>query len=366
MKITVLKENLKEAFQITERAIGGGNILPILKNVLITTEKGRIKMAATDLEIGITSWINGKIVDEGGITVPANILGSILNNIDAAKMELEVVDSKLIIRTEKSENTIQGIKDDDFPMIPRVKTENYIEIKSADLKKGLEQVVSAASIMERRPEISGVLFWLKDKQLKLVATDTFRLAEKTLKKDSFYTDVIEMKNLIPLKTIQEVIKISEKDKRIKVLIDPNQVLFDFGDVEVVSRLVESNFPDYESIIPKEIETSVVVGCQDLINAVKLAAVFVGKVNDIKLAVNESKVEIFARESTIGENKSELEADVKGGHQELILNWHYLSDGLRGVDSENVILGLSGEIKPVVIKSTKEDGYFYILMPIKNN
>jgi len=158
MKIIVLKENFKQGFLNIEGAIGIGTTLPILKNVLIKTEKGRIKIAATDLEIGITSWLNGKIIEEGGITVPANVLGGILNNIHAAKLELEVVDSKLKIKTEKSENVIQGIKESDFPIIPKIKSSDFIEMKTSDLKKSLNQIVSAASFNERRPEISGVLF----------------------------------------------------------------------------------------------------------------------------------------------------------------------------------------------------------------
>lgn len=366
MKITVLKDNFKEAFSNVERAISNGNILPILKNVLIQTDKGRIKVAATDLEMGITSWVNGKIIEEGGITVPANILGSVLGSVNAAKLELEVVDSKLIIKTDKSENIIQGIKDSDFPLIPKIKNDNYIEIKNSELKKSLEQVVIASALNERRPEISGVLFWLKDKILKLVSTDTFRLAEKTLK-SGFDTEIIELKTIVPLKTIQEVIRIGEGDKKIKIFIDSHQILFNFEETELVSRLIEGSFPEYEAIIPKEIQTSATVDRLDLLGAVRLAAVFVGKVSDIKIKVSEpDKMEISSRDSTIGENKSELETKISGPEQELVLNWRYLSDGLRGIDSADVFIGFNGDAKPLIIHSPKSEDYFYILMPIKNN
>jgi len=367
MKVIVLRENFKQGFLNTEGAIGIGTTLPILKNVLIKTEKGRIKIAATDLEIGITNWINGKIIEEGGITIPAGILGAILNNIHAAKLELEVVDSKLKIKTEKSENIIQGIKESDFPIIPKIKSNDFIEIKTSDLKKSLNQVVSAASPNERRPEINGVLFWLKNKKIKLVATDTFRLAEKTIKDEDFETEIEETKVTVPLKTIQEVVKIFEEDKKVKIFIDPHQILFNFENIEIISRLVESGFPEYEAIIPGDIQNSILVDREDLFNAVKLAAVFVSKVNDIKIkSISPNKLEISSQESTIGENKSELDAEIEGENQELILNWHYFLDGLRGIDSDTVFLGLNGEIKPVVIRSPKDENYLYVLMPIKNN
>lgn len=366
MKIIILRENLKNAFINVERAIGTSNVLPILKNVLIKTEKGRIKISATDLEIGVTCWINGKIVDEGGITVPANIFGAIINNISDSKLELETIDSKLKITTDKSQNIIQGIRESDFPIIPTVKVEEYLEIKTFDLKKSLNQVICAASSGDRRPEISGVLFWLKDKKIKLVATDTFRLAEKTIKSDDFKTDLDDIKIIIPFKTIQETIKICEDEKKVRIFIDSHQILFNFEDVELISRLIEGSFPDYEAIIPQDIQTSVFVSKEELINAAKLSSVFVGKVNDIKMKTDDNKLEISGRESAIGENKTELEAEIKGDKQELIINWHYLLDGLRGIESGDVYMGLNGEIKPILIKSEKEENYFYILMPIKNN
>lgn len=366
MKIIILRENLKNAFLNVERAIGVSNILPILKNVLIKTEKGRIKISATDLEIGITSWVNGKIVEEGGITVPANIFGAIINNISDSKLELETTDSKLKIITEKSHNIIQGIKESDFPIIPTIKVNEYLEIKTSDLKKSLNQVVCAASAADRRPEISGVLFWLKDKKIKLVATDTFRLAEKTIKSDDFRTELDDIKIIIPFKTIQETIKICEDEKKVKIYIDNHQILFNFEDVELISRLIEGSFPDYEAIIPQDIQTSVYINKEELFNAVKLASVFVGKVSDIKIKTEEDKMEISGRESAIGENKTNLEAEIKGEKQELVVNWRYLLDGLKGMESNNIFMGLNGEIKPILIKSEKEENYFYILMPIKNN
>jgi DNA polymerase-3 subunit beta len=366
MKIIILKENLKNAFLNVERAIGVSNVLPILKNILIKTEKGRIKISATDLEIGITSWINGKIVEEGGITIPANIFGAIINNISDSKLELEVVDSKLKIITEKSQNIIQGIKESDFPIIPTIKSNEYIEIKTSDLKKSLNQVICASSSGDRRPEISGVLLWLKDKKIKLVATDTFRLAEKTIKTEDFKTELDDIKIIIPFKTIQETIKICEDEKKVKVYIDNHQILFNFEDVELISRLIEGSFPDYEAIIPQDIQTSVYIDKNELFNAVKLASVFVGKVSDIKVKTEENKMEISGRETSIGENKTNLEAEIKGEKQELVVNWHYLLDGLKGMESNEIYMGLNGEIKPIMIKSTKDDNYFYILMPIKSN
>lgn len=368
MKIVVLRENLKKAFSNVERATGTSAVLPILKNILIKTEKGQIRLTATNLEIAINQWINGKIVDEGGITVPANILGSLLNNLPEDKIELEVVDSKLRVKSENSEVFIQGIKESDFPIIPQIQSENYLEIKNKILKKSLNQIISASATTDRRPEINGILFWLKENQLKLVATDTFRLAEKTLTEDDFKTNLTELKVIIPLKTIQEFLRIEdEEEEKIKIYFDPHQVLFQFDHISLISRLIEGVFPDYEAIIPQEHQTSLVINKEELTKAVKLASIFVSKINDLKIqTLKEGKVVISSQDVNVGEGKSEIEAQIKGEEQNLVVNWHYLLDGLKGIDSSEIFLGLNGETKPLLLRSLEEDRYIYLLMPIKSS
>ncbi len=361
-----MKENLKKAFGSVEGGIGNGMMLPILKNVLITTDKGRIKISSTNLEIAITSFINGKIVEEGGITVPANILGGILNNITEQKIELISTDSKLKIKTDKSENVIQGIKDSEFPIIPQIKSDSFIELKGDILKKSLNQIINAAFPSNRRVELNGILFFLNN-ELRLVATDTFRLAEKIINDNEFESNINELKAIIPLKVIQEFLKICKEDKNVKIYFDLHQVLFDLEDVQIIARLIEGDFPDYQSIIPKNFITTVIIDKESLYEAIRLAAIFSSKINNVNIKLKTpNKLIISNEESTIGENKSELEAEIKGENQELIFNWHYFLDGLRGVDGENVFLGFNSDVKPLLIKSPNKDDYFYVLMPIKND
>lgn len=361
-----MKENLKKAFNNVEGGIGNGTMLPILKNVLISTEKGRIKICSTDLEVAITSFINGKIVEEGGITVPANILGGILNNITDQKLELISTDSKLKIKTDKSENIIQGIKENEFPIIPQIKSDNYIEIKGEIFKKSLNQIINAAFPSNRRVELNGILFFLNN-ELQLVATDTFRLAKKTLNNNEFQTNINELKAIIPLNVIQEFLKICQEDKNVKIYFDPHQILFDLDEVQIIARLIEGNFPDYQSIVPNNFITKVIMEKESLYEAIRLAAVFSSKIYNVTIKIKApNKIIISNEESTIGENKSELEAEIDGENQELIFNWHYLLDGLKGVETNDVFLGFSSDIKPLLIKASNKDDYLYVLMPIKND
>lgn len=366
MKIIVLKENFKRGLSAVERNVGTGTVLPVLKNVLIKTEKGKIKICATNLEVGSTAWVSGKIVDEGGITVPSIILRAVLDNIDSVKLEIESDDNKLFLKGEKSENVIQGIKDSDFPIIPPIQSENFLEIKAADLKKSLNQAISGSSGNARRPELNSVLFWLKNKKLKLVSTDAFRLAEKTIKPENFKTNLEEIRVSVPFKTIQEVLRMTDDGGKIKIYFENHQISFIGEEWEIISRLITGEFPDHESIIPENSQTSVFCEKNDLISAVKLASVFSGKMNDIRIEAEAgNKIKISGRENSIGENHSEINAEISGENQNLVLNSHYFLDGLKVFEDDEINIGLNGEIKAVILKSIKDESFLYIMMPIKS-
>jgi DNA polymerase-3 subunit beta len=364
MKITILKDNLKKALNSVERVTGMGNTLPILKNILIKTENGRIKIVATDLEVSITSFVNGKIIKEGGITISSQLFSSILNNISDSKLELELDSKSLKIKTSNSENKIQGIKQDDFPIIPKYKKENNIEIKSSILKESLIQVIPATTPSDRRIELNGILFWIEKNKFKMVTTDGFRLAEKLLSSNNFKTNIEDLKIIIPLKTCQEIVKLLENEFNVKIFIEPHQIVFEFEDIVIISKLIEGNFPEYKNRIPKKNKTEIIISKNQLFDAIKLASIFVGKINDIKIQVKDNNIEVFGNSSAIGENKSIIKAEIDGEDQELILNWRFLLDGLRVINNNEVFIGLNGELEPIFIKSNQDNNYFYLLMPIK--
>ena len=207
MKLIILKSNLKNGLSAIERGITENNKLPILKNVLIKTNNGRIKLSATNLELGINKLVSGKIVENGAITVPFSTFYSIVNNSDSERINLEVINNNLVFKTDNYEAKIQGIKDEEFPIIPKINDEEqHIELKPQVLKESLLQILSAAHFSDVRPEISGVLFDFQTTILKLVATDSFRLAEKTLYDNNFTSNFNRgFKIIVPLKTIQEVV-----------------------------------------------------------------------------------------------------------------------------------------------------------------
>ena len=205
--------------------------------------------------------------------------------------------------------------------------------------------------------------------LKLVATDSFRLAEKNIYNNQFNSNFNRgFKIIIPIKTVQEVIRIFSNEEPINIYIDPNQISFKNDNLELISRLIDGEYPDYEQIIPKNEDVEIVINKNHFINSLKLVSNFSSKINDIKLKLGEGKknLEVYSANQYLGENNYFIPIKLKGkDFGEVKFNWRYLLDGLKNIDSENVIFNINGDIKPAVLKSTEDTSYFYILMPIKS-
>ncbi|MDP3999453.1 MAG: DNA polymerase III subunit beta [bacterium] len=368
MKLIILQSNLKNGLETVGRATADNNNLPILKNILIKTYNNKIKLSATNLELAVTNLISGKIIEEGGITVPFSVLSGIVNNCDSDKINLEVKNNVLNFKTDNYEANIQGLDEEDFPIIPKIENDkNFLSINFDIFKEALLKVLPAIQISDIRPEISGLLFDFQLTNFKLVGTDSFRLAEKTILEKDFKTNFPRgFKSIIPLKTIQEVVRVVNKED-LNIYIDPNQILFKNDELEIISRLIDGYYPDYEAIIPKELDSECSLNRELFSNAVKLVSNFTGKVNDIKIRTKEGKktVEIYSANQYFGENNYLIPTKIKGDDFEISYNWRYLLEGLKNFNSEELIFSVNGDAKPTLIKSAGDSSYFYLLMPIKS-
>ncbi len=367
MKLIVLNNNLKEGLITIARSVGEGSNLPILKNVLLKTFNNKIKISATNLELAITHFISGKIIEEGGITVPFSILNGIVNSCDSERVTLEVTQNILHFKTDNYEAHIQGINEEEFPIIPKIENDkNFLSLEVEILKTNLVKTITAVQISEIRPEISGVLIDFQLTHLKLVGTDSFRLSEKQITEKEFKTNFQRgFKVIIPLKTVQEVIRVM-KSGTVAMYIDPNQILFKNDDIEVISRLIDGEYVDYEQFIPKEFKVECAIQREPLLNAVKLVSNFTGRVNDIRIKTHNNKksLEIYSANQQFGDNRYLIPAKIKGDDFEIAFNWRYLIDGLRNFETEELVLGINGEARPALLKIPHDESQVYLLMPIK--
>ena len=370
MKIICLQENLKKGLNNVQNIIGKNLTLPILNNILLTTEKKQLKLSATDLEIAITDYTVCKIEKEGSITVPARVLVSFVNNLPNKKIEINIKNNTINLKCENYKSSIKGLDATDFPIIPKIKSEPILEINSFVFKNALEQIINFVSLSDIRPEITGILFdFSLAKEIKLVTTDSFRLGEKIINQKINKTKKEEKGSvIIPYKTAQELIRIisNQDEAMVEVSIENNQILFNISKAQIISKLIEGSYPNYQQLISQQPETSILTNKEEFIKAIKLSSFFSSKINDVRLKINSKKslVEVFSQDIELGENLSEVSADIKGKDMEIIFNHKYLLDGLNSVDAKNVVLGLSTETSPGVIKPEGDSSFSYVIMPIK--
>jgi len=374
MKIFSLQENLKQGLFIVGHIAGKNVNLPILNNIMIKTEDGNIKMLATNLEIGIVTMVRGKIEKEGAYTVDAKIISECINLLPNKKVGLELKDGVLAVDSDNYKVKIRGQSAEEFPLIPEVDKKNYYSAPIEEFKKAVTQVMFAVSLSESRLELSGVMFNFNGAGLTLAATDSYRLAEKNIKIKTNNRE--EKKIIVPAKTLQELIRIlsglqasalAAEDQGIKFYLSENQILFTCGSTELVSRLIEGQYPDYQQIIPTTSKTKAISQRAELIRAVKLASLFSKTgINDINLDFPKGKnqVVVSSVSGQTGENVTSLEAKVSGEDNGIVVNYRYLLDGLNNIDSELVRLEIVDGNTPCLLKSDKETDYLYIIMPIK--
>ncbi len=372
MKAIVLRKNLRDGLTIVERAVSESGNLPILKYVLLVFTSNKIKLVATNLELAVTTHVSGKIIEDGSIAVPFSAFNSIVINTNSERIELEVKNSNLLVRLDNYEAKIQGLPENDFPIIPKIENvNNYIELNSDLLVDSLNRSQFATQISEIRPELSGVLMYFEINTLKFVATDSFRLSEKKLKNDQFSAggeSSFGGKSIIPLKTSHEVTRIFNTASSLKIYKDTNQILFKTENTELISRLIDGVYPDYEQIIPKDSETEVSIERDALVQAVKLVSSFSGKINDIHLKLKGDKtLEVYAVNQFLGENNYLIPIKIQGKtFTDIVFNWRYLLDGLKALNGKDIILNLNGEVRPAMLRSANDDSLLYIAMPIKNS
>lgn len=364
MKLICTKENLKKGLFIVSRVVGSSNPLQVLNNVLIKTDEGRIKLSSTNLEIGVNTWVGGKVEEEGSLTVPARLINEYINNLPTEKVVLESTEnSTLKIESENYHTTIKGLSSDDFPLIPQVENEPFAKIDGAELKAALSESVWAAASNETQPEISGIFMAFEDDHLRIAATDRYRLAERTAKLLEPARGTKEV--IIPSRTVGELYKILSAGRgQVEIYFSESQVLFRFDETELISRLIDGQYPDYRQIIPKAFKTEAEVSREELLHALKAASLFAPDSNNVNLEVKSGQVVVTASSVGAGENTTQTEAKVTGEDNTAVFNFRYLLDCLNNLSEPKVCLKMINDATAAAITPVGRDNYTYIVMPIK--
>lgn len=378
MKLSTTQENLAHGLSLVSRIASKNTNLPILQNVLLRNQEKVLQLATTNLEIAMSCTVRGKVDEEGEFTVPAKLLSDYVSLLPAGQVDLLVDGSNLIVRAAHAETKIHGVPATEFPVIPRVAEGSTFIIPLSTLEQSLGSVLFATAQTESRPELTGVFFSFHGEThgkgvVTLAATDSYRLGEASLPisdgSSEKPTNVI-----IPARTLMELVRMAniprdliDTPDRLSITVSENQIQFVVGNTELQSRIIEGNYPDYRQIIPNQFRTEAVIGRHEFISAIRAASLFAKTgLADLHLAFSPGKpVIITTADSQTGEHHAELEAQVTGMENNVVVNYRYLLDGLNAIDDEEVVFKLIDAANPCLLtpKSATEK-YLYIVMPIR--
>jgi DNA polymerase-3 subunit beta len=373
MKVSCLQENLSKGLGIVGRAVSPRSTLPVLGNVLLATDGGRLRLSATNLEVGIKCWIGAKVEEEGAITVPARTLIDLVGAFPPERVDMELVSrtQTLNLRAGRSEANVKGIDADEFPLIPEPEGAIDIPLEPDALRKAIDQVAFAAATDESRPILTGVLARFDGSDLTLAAADGFRLSVRTLALPKPPPDPFSI--IIPARALAELSRISsEQQDPVMVTVTPtrNQVIFVLTDVVLVSQLIDGNFPDYNQIIPKGRETHTVVDTAALLKACKTASIFARDAAHIsRLHIKPGSelapghVVVSATSAETGDDVSELDASIEGKEIEIAFNVKYLIEALSVAGTPQVALDTTTSSSPGVLKPLGDSDFTHVIMPM---
>lgn len=373
MRVTVLQENLAHGLSIVSRAVSPRSTLPVLANVLVATDEGRLRLSATNLELGITCWIGAKIAEEGSTTVPARTFTDLVSTLpsDQVEMSLNIRNQKLNVRCASSNTDINCIDAQEFPPMPVPDLADSVEINVVQLKEMIQQVAFAASADEARPVLTGVLLTAQGNQINLQAADGFRLSIRKAELTSSLAHPI--KAIIPARALAELARIASDGETNVTMVMPTgrgQVIFHMKDVELVSQLIEGSYPDLEQVIPRSHQTRTVISTPAILKACKQAEIFaregshIARIQITPGADNQpGTVEISGQSEETGFNQTVIDANIEGKQLLIAFNVRFLREVLDVIKTANVILETNIETTPGVFKPAGEDNFLHVIMPM---
>ena len=369
MKLSLMQENLARGLQVVSRAVSTRNPLPVLSNVLLRTEDAGLKLTATNLEIGITAWVAGRIDSEGALTVPARLLTDVVSGLPAGeRVDLEMdTPTTLRIRSGRYQTHLRGIDADEFPVIPTPGERPTTRISQKLLRKALAEVVFAAASDEARPILTGVLTKFAGDMVTLAAADNYRIAVNSL---PILDPVEESSLVVPARSYAELMRVlTDSDDPVEIMLASakSQVLFHLEGIDLVSRLIDGQFPNYQQVIPTSHGTRAIVDRDELLKAVRLSALIASSAaNVVKLRVGDDGAQSvsIAAAADVGDAQTEVEAAVEGEPVQIAFNARYLQDALANVDAEQLALEFSGPLSPGVIRRVGDENYVHVIMPVR--
>ncbi len=363
MNISFTQSELNAALQTAQKAVSSKSILPILSGILLNIDKGYIDFYSTDLELSIKYRMAADSKEKDAVVLPARLTADIVKNLPEAKINLDI-DGKggsVKLSCGLSSFDIRTYSAEDFPRFPKLQSEKTILISGKKLSSAVKQVIKAVSKDETRPVLCGILMTINKGKLKMVTTDSYRLAIHETAVENNAADDISV--IIPARCMDEVSKICG-DGDIEVGLAKNQIYFNLGNIAIVSRLIEGNFPNYQQLLPDNCELRVKLNKDSLVSALKRVSLLAHNNALVKMKIDETKVQISAITADIGSAVEDIDAEVSGNGMEIAFNAQYVIDGLSSIVEEEIFIELNNPLKPGIIRPVEAQDFLYLAMPVR--
>lgn len=364
MKVRVSSEQLQRHLSSVMHAVSARHQLPVLGNLLLEAEGKRMKIVATDLEIGIEIDMQADIEEKGGTTVPAKVFHELINAITSETISLQATNGSLTVKAKNIRGTLQTIAKEEFPKLYDDKGKEVLTLTEEEMQRNFPHVVFAASTDVGRPALSGVLVKIDRKEMVLVATDGYRLS---LRQFPHQGDDEEVRQLIvPARVIREVLLLKQEGKMtLSVLEKNNQALFLGEGVTIVGRLIDAQFPEFQKIIPTHFETKALFDRESMQKAVKTCSIFAkDAAHIVRLSLQKRMITVSASSPSVGETTVEVEGKTEGEENEIAFNARYLLDLFANVGDEQMTFEMTGPLNPGVFKIVGDESYLHLIMPIR--
>ncbi len=367
MKIISTKDSLSYGIQVCQRVVSSKNPLPVLSGILLKAGDGTLTVTATDLEVGIECTLPMDIQEKGAVVLPARILGDIVRKLPDVKIVMEVNSQNFntTIKYGQSEFNLLGLSSEDFPILPSIDFSSVLTIKQELFKNMIKQVIFAASSDDNRPIFTGALMEIGEDTVKLVATDTHRLALRTAKMENNGFE-LEKSVIIPGKTLNELNRImTGEGEDVKIAFGENQIVFELPGTKLISRLIEGQFPNYKQVVPQGCKTKIKLKTKELLEATERASLLAKEgSNFVKITITEENMTISSNSPEIGKIEEQLPIEMEGEETQIAFNSKYLIDVLKVIDTEEILVELTGSLSPGIIKPAEGQNYIYVILPIR--
>ncbi len=373
MKVSILQENLSKALNQVSKAVSNRPNIPVLANVLIQAEKGKLKLSATNLEIGVITWLGADIEEDGELTVSAKLLTEFVNTLTPGKLELIQIKQTFEVKSVDNRAEFNIIPASDFPTVPKAEGDATMKLNALDFADAIRQTAFATATDDSRPVLTGLLLEATERKLSLVGVDGFRLSKKGIKLETGskedFKDIIPARSLIELEKIIRDTADSKETLEIYTLPSKNQMIFKSGNTEFTSRMIEGDFPDYTQIVPKEKNFGFNVLKNELAHSVKIASIFarnvIGNKVRFRFIPEHSTLELLASVVDVGNNESKVAiTKPEGDDMETAYNIKFLQDMLNVIKGDEIVYETQGITSPGVFRDKEDPDFLHIIMPMR--